>query len=152
MPAHMHVHNSGLARERAYEVQKFLNGLAKALTAGDGKQIAAMWEVPAMIIGAEDVRVFTSLIEVEVFMGSAKEHYNARGIMNTRAHVLALDWVGDRVVVVKVRWPHLDAKGKEIGGEASDYTLRRNAAGELKVRAILMRGTEPSHTYRHAHS
>jgi hypothetical protein len=133
-------------RERHGEVQDFLNQLAAALTAGEGDKVAAMWEVPALVIGAESVMAVNSLDEAAKFFGGAKAEYNAKGITNTRPEIMDEEWIGDRIVVVKVRWPYLDADENEVGAEASDYTLVRNAAGELKVRNVVMRGVEGTGT------
>jgi hypothetical protein len=46
------------------------------------------------------------------------------------------------VFVVEIRWPHLNAKGREVGAELSDYTLRRDDNGNLRIRSVLMRGVE----------
>jgi hypothetical protein len=81
-----------------------------------------------------------TLSEVEQFFGGAKDQYNALGIVTTRADIQRLEWLTDRVVLVDVRWPYLDARGNERGEESSTYTLRRDDAGELKMQAVVMRG------------
>ncbi len=129
-------------RRATYEVQDLLNRVARAVTAGDGKQMAMLWEVPSIVIGAETIVPISSREQLEAFFGSAKAQYNERGITDTRADILDEDWVSGQLVVVKVRWPYLDARGRELGGEASDYTLRRNPMGQFHICAVLMRGVE----------
>lgn len=131
------------ARERHGEIQDLLNRLARGLTAGDGKAVAAEWGVPAIVIGADGVHAVSTRDEVAGFFTGAKQQYNDRGITDTRPEIRDEDWIGDGVVIVKVRWPYLDAQGKEVGAEASDYTLRRDDAGKLEVRCVIMRGVEP---------
>lgn len=121
-------------------VQDLLDRFARAITAGDGNAIASLWAVPAFVIGDNGVRAVNSLDEVKEFFSGAKEQYNARGITDTRPDVFGLEWVTDRIVVVDVRWPYLDESGKEVGEEASTYTLRRDDAGDLKLHVALMRG------------
>jgi hypothetical protein len=125
------------------EVQELLTRFARAFTTGDGKQAATMWTVPAVIVSADESMLVTSLEQVEKFFGGAQQQYNQRGVTDTRPEIQGADWISDRLVVVKVRWPHLDASGREIGAEASDYTLRRDAKGQLQICAVLMRGVEP---------
>lgn len=125
------------------ELQECLDKLARAITAGDGKAAAALWEAPAFVIGDEMAMPITELAEAEKFFGGAKEQYNERGIVDTRAEIIDEEWIGDRIVVAKVRWPYLDEAGREVGAERSDYTFRRNDRGELKVRSVLMRGIVP---------
>ena len=124
------------------EVQKLLDEIAAAITAGDGQKVAGLWETPAFVIGPTMAMVIESRDQAAKFFGSARAQYNERGIVDTRADITDLEWIGDRLVVVKVRWPYLDAKGREIGAEASDYTLRRDDENKLKVREVLMRGVE----------
>jgi hypothetical protein len=124
------------------EVQEVLNKVARAVTAGDGKAMATLWDVPAMVIGAEMVKSITEAKEIESFFGGAKDEYTKRGIVDTRADIQELDEVGENVFVAKVRWPYLDASGKTLGAERSDDTLRRDDKGVLKIRSILMRGVE----------
>ena len=131
-----------IARERHGEVQDFLNRLVDSLTRGDGANNATRWGVPALVVGADRVIAVTALAEVAAFYGHAKSEYNARGIQDTRADIVDEEWIGDRLVIVKVRWPWIDDRGHEIGAEASDYTLRRDDDGTLKIRAVLMRGIE----------
>lgn len=126
------------------EVQDFCEQLARALTAGDGDKVASMYEVPALIISDEGVHAISSATEILAFFGSAKQQYNAMGVVDTRADVIDLERIGVKMYVATVRWPHVDAKGTEIASESSDYTLRRDADGKLKIRSVLMRGMVPS--------
>ncbi len=125
------------------EVQAFLARMARALTAGDGKMIAGMWAVPALVVGDDDVRGVGTLQDVEQFFGGAKEQYNARGIIDTRADILELKWLTSRMALVEVRWPYLDQQGNEVGEEVSTYALRRDETGALKVQVALMQGAAP---------
>ncbi len=122
------------------EVQEFLDGLARSLTAGDGKAVATMYEVPALIISDEGVHAITSPEEIATFFGSAKTEYNAMGVVDTRADLIDLERIGKRLLVATVRWPHLDANHHEVAAESSDYTLRRDDQGRLRIRSVLMRG------------
>jgi hypothetical protein len=122
------------------EVQDLLDQLVTALTSGDGEAIARLWETPAFVISAETVMAVSSRDEVTAFFGSAKAQYNAQGVTSTRADLIDLERIGTAIVVATVRFPHLDASGHEVGSESSDYTLRRDREGKLKIRAVLMRG------------
>jgi hypothetical protein len=130
---------------RDASVQDFLDRFGRALTAGDGKTIATMWSMPALVLGDTMVKAVSTPAEVEQFFGGAREQYNQRGITDTRPDILRLEWVTERIVVVDVRWPYLDAKGHEIGSESSTYTLRRNDDNALEMVVVLMRGVDESH-------
>jgi ketosteroid isomerase-like protein len=127
------------------DVQAFLDKMAKALTAGDGRTIATMWETPALVVGDEMLMVVRTAQEVERFFSGAKDQYNKMGITDTRGDITRLTWATGRIAIVQVRWPYLDAKGEEVGEETSTYTLKRNQAGDLKLCAAVMHGTAPKH-------
>jgi hypothetical protein len=145
MPSHQlhtHARTSRIARKHHAEVQEFLNRIARAITAGDGATVAKMWELPGFVFGVEMAKVINDRDELARFFGGAKAQYNAQGITDTRPDIVDEEWIGDRMVIVKVRWPYLDADDREVGAEASDYTLWRDDRGALKIRSILMRGVE----------
>lgn len=135
-------------RDKA-SVQGFLDRFASALISGDTKAIAALWETPAFVIDSTMARVVSTNQEIELFFSGAKDAYNARGIVDTRAEVLDLDWISDDLVMVRVRWPYLDAANEEHGEESSTYTLKRDEKGELRLRVATMRG-ESSEPAAHA--
>lgn len=122
------------------EVQMLLDRMGRAVTSGDGRAVAEMWEVPALVVGNDQVMVVNSREELVRFFGGAKEQYNAKGITDTRAEIVRLDWPTDRIAVVTVRWPYLDAKGTMRGSETSTYTLRRDDARKLRLRVAVMHG------------
>ena len=123
-------------------IQRFFDRFARAVTSGDGRSVARMWAVPALVVGDTMVQAVGSLDQVEEFFGGAKEQYNAQGITDTRAELQRVEWLTRRLAVVDVRWPYLDAQGVERGEETSTYVLRRDDSGELKLQAALMRGVK----------
>lgn len=141
-PQQRHTQPRGVRLEHVLhgEVQDLLDELAKAVTAGDGETVATLWDTPGFVIGADEVIAVESKEQIAKFFGGAKSDYNDRGITSTRADILDLERVGDRIVIAAVRWPYLTADGKQVGSESSDYTLRRDDSGALKVRSVLMRG------------
>ncbi len=125
------------------EVQEFFDVLAHAVTAGDGETVASMYEVPALIISDDGVHAIDSPSQIGDLYGAAREQHNAQGIFDTRADLIDLERIGTQILVATVRWPHLDANHKEVAAEESDYTLRRDEAGRLRIRSVLMRGVSP---------
>jgi ketosteroid isomerase-like protein len=123
------------------EIQQLLNSMARAVVAGDGRTVAEMWEVPALVLSDEGAMPVNRQDEFEAFFGGAKAQYNARGIMDTRAEIVRIEWATRRLATVQVRWPHLDADGKICGSETSTYVIRRNDKDELKLRVAVMHGT-----------
>jgi hypothetical protein len=121
-------------------VQEYLDSFATAMTSGDTKTMARLWGVPAFVIGENMARVVQSEDEVEQFFAGAKDMYNERGIVGTRAEIMDLDWIGEDMVIARVRWPYLDQNDRVLGEESSSYTLLRGEDRGFKVRVITMRG------------
>lgn len=131
-------------QQNTLDVARFLEKFTKALLAGDGATIAKMWDIPSFIIGDDCAIPLDSSNEIEHFFSGAKSNYNSQGIVATRAEILSIEWATDKMVLVDVRWPHIDINGRELSSESSTYVLRYNGNGELKLRVVLMRGISPS--------
>ena len=126
-------------------VRALLAQLARALTSGDGKAAAAVWETPALVIGDDVALTVSSSADLQEVFGGAKAQYNARGITDTRPDILRLDWLTPRLALVEVRWPYLAEDGDELGEETSTYVIRREADGRLAIRAAVMHGEAETH-------
>jgi hypothetical protein len=134
--------NRPAADERS--VQALLDAFGRALTAGDGRAITELWATPSFVLGDTMARTIEMREEIEEFFGSAKDQYAAMGITDTRAEITRLEWLTDRIALVDVRWPYLDAQGEEHGEERSTYTVRRGDDGELRICVAILRGvSEP---------
>lgn len=131
------------------DVQDFLQRFASALTSGDIETVVELWQPPAFVLGDPDVHAVSSNEEIRQFFGQAKQHYNAQGITDARPEITNLHWPNERIAIVEVRWPWLDANGREVGDETSTYTLRRNERGELKLRVAVMHGASQPRGTRH---
>lgn len=127
------------------QVQGLLDRLARAVAAGDGKAAAALWDVPALVLGDNEARAISSPAEIEQFLGGAKAQYNAQGITHTRPEIRDLRWLTPLISLVQVRWPWLDDKGVEMGQETSTYILRRDATGALRLHAAIMNRASKPH-------
>jgi hypothetical protein len=134
-----------LDRDRDIEVKQFVEALARSVTMGDGRAAVRFWEIPALVVADAFVRPVTTNAEVEEHFSTVKHQYYARGIVDTQPDVLSLEWITDRIAVVRVRWPYLDANGDERGEETMTYTLRRDDAGNLRLRAAIVHGEAPKH-------
>jgi len=68
-------------------------------------------------------------------VGLTKAQYNAHGVVDTRPDIQDADWVADNLVVVKVRWPYLDAMGREM--MSALYPQPESDAAALYARIFL---------------
>lgn len=131
-----------LTPENDLGVQDFLEGFALALTEGATEAIAEMWETPAIVIADEFVQAVSDQADLEDLFAGARDHYNSASVTDTRPEIVRLDEITDRTAVVRVRWPWLDDEGRELGSECSTYTLRRDGAGNWRIRVAIMHGAE----------
>jgi len=131
-------------RERHCEVQDLLDRFTAALTHGDGQAAAALWQLPGFILGPDLAMAVDRPQTIAQYFGQAQDAYHAQGVERARPLILDEEWIGDRLVIVRVRCPYLDASGREIGAERADYTLRRDPTGALAIRTVLVRGVEGS--------
>jgi ketosteroid isomerase-like protein len=122
------------------EVQKLLDQMSRALTRGDGRAVAQLWETPALVLSDQGAHAVASSAEVEQFFAGAKDQYNQMGVVETRPEIQRLSWPTRNIAIAEVRWPWLDAGGREAGSETSTYTFRRDDRGQLKLRLVVMHG------------
>lgn len=136
---------AGAGRDQDSEVKTFVEALGRTITMGDGRSAARLWEVPALVLADDHVRPVSTAGEVAEHFSSAKHRYLARGITDTRADIVAVEWLTERVVMVRVRWPYLDIHADEVGEETMTYMLRRDDAGNLRLRMAVLHGEAPKH-------
>jgi hypothetical protein len=114
-------------------VRVMLERFARAITSGDGRAAAACWDVPALVVSDEGSRAVGSAAEVAAFFGGAREQYNRQGVTDTRPEVECIEWHSARLASVTVRWPYLDAEGKELGRSESSVYLVRVTEQEARI-------------------
>ena len=134
-----------IADDDESDVQELLERMGRALTAGDARTVASLWETPALMLGDEVLQAPRSRADLEQIFAGAKAQYNKMGIVDTRPDIVRLHWATPRIAIVQVRWPYLDAHGDEVGEETSTYTLRRSQAGDLKLVSAVMHGAAARH-------
>lgn len=121
-------------------VRAMLQRLARAVTTGDGPAAAACWEVPALVVAEEGNRAVSTLAEVEAFFGGAREQYNRQGITDTRPEVECIEWHTPQLASVTVRWPWLDAQGRDVGRSEASVYLVRAGGGTARICVAAMLG------------
>lgn len=123
-------------------VSEFLESFALSLTEGATDALADLWQLPAMVVSDERTFAVTDREELKELFAGAREQYNSAGVTDTRPEIVRLDEVTDKIVMVRVRWPHLDEDGDELGAECSTYTLQLSALGDWKIRCAVIHGCE----------
>ncbi len=120
-------------------VQQLLERLGQAISAGDFKGVSACWEVPALFLSDEGAMAFANLSEIEKVMAQASESYRAQGIASTRPEIEGVERLSEKLAAVDVRWPSLDASGKEKASERSHYIMQLSKDGQPRIRVALTR-------------
>lgn len=123
-------------------VRAMLQRFAQAFTTGDGAGAAACWEVPALVVSDEGSRAVSSAGEVAAFFGGAQDQYHQQGVTGTRPEVEGMAWHTGRLASVTVRWPYLDAQGRDVGRAESSVYVVRVGEGGAKICAVVMRGVQ----------
>jgi hypothetical protein len=121
------------------DVQEFLDRLAWALTSGNGRAAAGLWDVPAIMISDALVHTILDRDELVRVFADARKQYAERGIIDTHGDIQRVEWMTERIAVVDVRWPWFNSRGSEDGEEWSTYTLRRDDHGMLKAHVAITR-------------
>jgi hypothetical protein len=126
------------------EVGHMLAAFAQAIMLRDARAVAALWEVPAIVVSDDGTRAVSSYEEVTMYFETTARKYDERGISGARAEIQRVSWLTDRLVTVLVRWPYLAADGLDLGrAESCTYVLRRNESDQLRVVAVIEMGPEP---------
>ena len=69
----------------------------------------------------------------------AIEWYRSRGVVSTRPELEHVDMLSDRIAAVDVRWPALDAFGRETASERSHYIVQQGSDDRVRIRVALAR-------------
>jgi hypothetical protein len=129
------------------KIRDFLARMASSLTSGDVETLAHLWETPVFVLDDDGAEVLDSLQDMKNFFAAAKASYHKRGIVATSADIMQIEWLTQRIAIVDVRWPHLDASGHERSAECATYTLRFDDSNTLRLRSVVLRGvTRVSHS------
>ena len=116
-----------------------LEQIGRDLSAGDYKQVAASWAIPALVLSEDGAIAVANEAEVEKFFGQAAKWYHSRGLVSTRPDVERIEMLGEKLAAVDVRWPSFDADGNEKLSERSHYLVQFGADGKARVRVGLTR-------------
>lgn len=137
IPARREARRGG-SRTKSADVHDFFSRFGQAVSRGEPDEAADLWDFPALVLADQGARALASRREIAQFYAAQKEHYAARGVAHTRAEVLRVERLSERMLQVLVRWPYFDEQGQERGSETTSYVLRADDAGELKVRLALI--------------
>src|SRR5688572_18051118 len=119
------------------QIRTLIENLGVALTAGDARAMAELWDVPGLVMADEGARPIARRDEVEAFFTQSIAAYREQGIVATRGELLGHRMLSERTAWVEVAWPNLDAQGHETGRERSFYIVRLGDDGVARVQVAL---------------
>lgn len=115
-------------------LKSFLERYGKALSAGDAKEIAKCWGIPALVLSNEGALAVSDAAEVERFFSGAVEYYRSQGLVAARPELERVDLLSERIAAVTVLWHAIDKDGAEQPGDHSYYILHLGDDGEPQIR------------------
>jgi hypothetical protein len=121
------------------QITDLLERLGRAVSSVDVREIARLWETPAMVLGDQGAIAIADRAEIERHFTEAAKWYHERGLFSTRPEVERIDLLTDTLAAVDVRWPSYDAAGQEKASERSHYIVAAGSDGQPHVRVALTR-------------
>jgi hypothetical protein len=121
-----------------------LSDFLRHLSAGDAHAAAALWDVPALILGDEHVHGPLSrdrLAEVLADApgaGALERRARRDGEAPTELLVEHVEWTSQRVAAVYARWPRLPQGGLLHGIEAGTFLVRIDEFSQPKIRGLVL--------------
>ena len=119
------------------QIERSLDRVGVAMSAGDPAAVAGCWEVPGLVVSDEGTVLVTDRDQIERFFARAIEAYHAQGLVATRPELERAVALTERPTAVDVRWPSYDATGVERSSERSHYILRLGDDGWHRIQVAL---------------
>jgi hypothetical protein len=122
-----------------------LSEFLRHLSAGDTHAAAALWDVPALILGDEHVHGPLSrdrLAEVLADMpgpGALEGPARHDGEAPVQLVVDCVEWTSQRVAAIDARWPRLLRGGLLHGVDAATFLVRIDEFSQPKIRGLVLR-------------
>lgn len=133
-------------------LQSFLERLSSALTAGDAETAASCFEYPTVMVMSDPKygpnQVLQDAEAASRILERAPEMYHERGIHDTFPEVEDVQRVAAGLLLVRARFPYIDADGNDMGdGETSLYVVRETgqaggAGGGYAIAAAVTLGAD----------
>jgi hypothetical protein len=131
----------------ARDVPTFMALFLERFAARDVDGIIELWDVPALVLGDEQVHGAMSVSHLAKLFAEAMlpRAGAAFGTANAEPGLLSdpiesVEWPSVRVAIVKLRWPGRTLEGFLHGVDSTIFALRVDQFHNLKIRALLLGG------------
>jgi ketosteroid isomerase-like protein len=119
------------------DVSAFFDRYGAALAGGDLPGIAACYTLPALVVGDAATIPVATAGEIEAAFAGAAEAYRARGLVDARPELRAVDPLTPALTLVDVGWDYLDEAGVAHQHSSYRYLLRRADGGQLGIQVVV---------------
>ena len=139
------------------ELVAVIAAFAGFLDVGEAERAAALWDVPALILGDTQVHGPLSLERVASWLRDVTERGPAEASSSPARTAAALpsvteplidrvQWLSARVASVETSWPSRPSGGVLAGVDGTTFLIRVDQFGQAKIRGLLLhsRSQRPS--------
>ena len=106
------------------------------------KSAAALWDVPALILGDRVVHGPLSMERLEALLGEVYDGpeppATPDGFEMIEPMIKRLDWIAERVAVVDARWPRKPRGGMLADVDGTTFLVRIDEYGQPRIRGLLL--------------
>jgi hypothetical protein len=128
-----------LARHDNDAVRDALTRIGKALSSADAGAVAALWDIPGLVLADQGARQIASRAEVSAFFEVSIQAYREKGTPTAVPEVCDIVWLTGRIAAVYVDWIAVDAKGIARDRESSFYLMRVGDDGVARIHVAMAR-------------
>jgi hypothetical protein len=125
--------------ERDTAVRSALTQIGAALSSGDPNAVAALWDVPGLVLADQGGRAIATRGEVRDFFSGAIRWYREQGTPMAIPELEDIAWITERIAAVRVDWIGADAEGNAVNRESSFYLMRLGEDGIARIQVALPR-------------
>lgn len=123
---------------------RLLAEFLRHLSVGDARAAAALWDVPALILGDEHVHGPLSRDRLAEVLADTpgpeplQRRAQQAGEAPLELVVERVEWTSQRVAAIDARWPRLARGGLLHGIEAATFLVRSDELSQPKVRGLVL--------------
>jgi hypothetical protein len=134
-----------VARTDDDAVRAALIAIGAALSAADAGAVAALWDVPGLVLADQGARRIETRDEVRAFFEAAIRAYRETGTPPAPPEIEGVTWISARVAAVRVDWIGADEEGVARTRESSFYLMRVGDDGVARIHVAMARsdGSQP---------
>lgn len=120
------------------------------LSVGDARAAAALWDVPALILGDEHVHGPLSRERLAEVLADTPGPEPLQRLAQHAAEapleltVERVAWTSQRVAAIDARWPRLIRGGVLHGIEAATFLVRSDERSHPKIRGLVLHSARPA--------